>query len=343
MQLSDIIWISFSRIKEIKDYSLLSQLLSLLNTSIDTGKISKQIYKEGSMDPLSILRFHDEINSLRKELLAYQLDFEDEIGRKEWEIQIAIDPASADGPWLDPFPHPEPDLYELHERETALLYEKEALMRLPANVPSERSLEEIDEELDRIESVLEEHRRKINLEEDLKDLGDARIAFRGIIKKISMISESSSAFLNDSPYSLFKERWDKDLRFADLVDVVYDLFRDIFIDGLTRWQLLLAMNCQGEPINIVKPDGNILYAAVLIHTIVYTYNAVETRPNKNVEEWGASVLPRFGITKEDYSDRGSEVKKLKGVRKKRINDLKEYIRGLNSLKHKLPEIVSTDG
>ena len=330
MQLSDIVWISFSRIKEIKDYSLLSQLLSLLNTSIDTGKISKQIYKEGSMDPLSILRFHDEINSLRKELLAYQLDFEDEIGRKEWEIQIAIDPASADGPWLDPFPHPEPDLNELHERETALLYEKEALMRLPANVPSERSLEEIDEELDSIESVLEEHRRKINLEEDLKDLDNAKIAFRGIIKNISLISEASSAFLSDSPYSLFKQRWDKDLRFADIVDVVYDLFKDLFIDGLTKWQLLLAMNSQGEPFSIIKPD-NLLNAAVLVHTIAHTY------ADADMPDYWKTVLPRFGLSVDYYSDRGSEKSKLSKLMKERVKDLEAYIQGLNKLKQKLEE------
>lgn len=332
MELDAMLRAPLARLEEFKDPRQLYEILSLVHVFIDNERTSMQIYKEGSKDPLSILRFYGRVNDLKKKLLAHQMDFEEEIARREREIHVALNPAFADGFQFDPLPLPEPDYEELHKREAALLYEKEELMSLPANAPSDRRLEEIDEELGRIESVREKSRRKSKLEDDLKDLDDARNAFRGIIKKFTLMSENAAEFLRDTPYSIYKEKENggMDLRFADIVDVVYDLFKDMFIDGLTKWQLLLAMNCQGEPISIIKPD-NLLNAAVLVHTIAHTY------ADADMPDYWKTVLPRFGLSMDYYSDRGSEKSKLSKLMKARVKDLEAYIKGLNKLKQKLEE------
>lgn len=314
---------------QIEKISSLAEVLYFMNSSIDPEQLEKQIYKEGASDIWSVIRFRDKISDMKDYLQSHQLDFEEDINRRR---SLLLDSLSEVFSYGDLYY--ENMLTQLIQQRESLIYERESLLyhlmtdeMYPTYLKVERGIDQLDKQIQSVRNVL-------NHKDELVSLNEARKTFGEILKKIQWISASVNNYLAESKHASLIKEFNNDLLFADIIDVTYDLFNELFDPEMTKVQLLLALNLRGQG-RIPILSRSMTAISVMIYTIISGYDPYSDTWKGDREEWARMVADFFGIGEKSYEARRyAKNSVLHKMWKERVCLFEEYLASLEDFKQK---------
>ena len=306
MALFNSLWVpDLSSSMRKDDYNSLMNIFEYAESAIDPDLIRMQVYKEGKNDIWSVVAFRDKVRERKDYLQSHQLDFYEGLQDRmikiweffgEWEYACDNDYESR--------------LFELAAKRESLIEQRDGINTLlDEMIPAYNRLEE---EIKKTDDLMDDARKRYNLQEDLKYLRETKNIYKRIQDKLCQIDEFVNGYLDESKYAPLIRLFDENLMFADIIGFTYVLFRDLFNPLMTEKQLLLTLNPSGSrlPLSIKASQVAI---SVLIYTIAKSYHVFRSpevlkEDPKLVEKWETMVLPRFGITESYYKTHKYEFK-----------------------------------
>lgn len=300
----------------------LEQLLSFTNLP-EADYVSKVLYKEGMDDISAVLDFRTRVNALKQTLASRQLDVE------EFFSSLKQDPF--DGLLIpdEPFDY-DAKYFDLSRQLEELRQEREYLS-LECELGGDDwrvRMKGLDDRIAKTEKRFSEVSRILDIEERNQCACDCIARYGKILDSIRQISLVVEEFLRENSLLRMLEAIGSNLYFADIVDVVYELFKGLFVSDYSKLDLLetLSLRRSGAEALMAGKDTAI---SVLVYTIARYY-----LPGKEgMEDWDARVIGCFGIDPESYrghrSAYGSSLDKKK---KPLVTALINYLKGLNELK-----------
>lgn len=169
--------------------------------------------------------------------------------------------------------------------------------------------------------------------EKVKQLDSISDLYDNLVEAVCKMHNATIDFLSeDSPSSLWSAL-DNDLYFCDIVDVVFTLFSSmLFKPGLTKPQLLLAMNLQGSPLELADDRCKTAASAMISHIVQY-YKIDSAFLN----EWEMRIPFYFGVSESTYYSHKKDYDEKKAPEKWKntLSSFHHFLEGLNELKREI--------
>lgn len=317
------------------DEELLYSLLSVIEC-VNIQAFRSRVNREGMENFMQLYGLRDKFRDIKRSLIANAEDFKEMIEKRTNDVEIGF---NALYDYID-------DDIQL----SGLKYEKEELEKeITILRQSEEDFSSDEsagiEELNRALRACEEEEARIIEHQPLyqycKDLDRLQSIEGSYEKLLALTTEAHSAikdFLDEDTASSFLRKLDQDFRFGDIVDEVFKLFHDVlFKPGLTRPQLLLALNLQGPPVQLVN-DSCKAAASVMIQSIASYYLKDDPAFQK---EWEQKAPPQFSVPLSSYKSRKGDAKEENHIKDWKVGEkwvdfiieFRRYLTELYKLKH----------
>lgn len=230
------------------DEELLYSLLSVIEC-VNIQAFRSRVNREGMENFMLLYGLRDKFRDIKRSLLASAEDFKELIAKRTNDVEIGF---NALYDYIDDDIQLSMLNYEKEELENEIAFFHQYEDGFGADESS--GIEELNRALRACEEDMAhiiEHQPLYQYFEGLDRLERIEGSYE---KLLALTIEAHSAikdFLDEDTASSFLRKLDQDFKFGDIVDKVFELFHEVlFKPGLTRPQLLLALNLQGPPVQL---------------------------------------------------------------------------------------------
>ncbi len=318
-----------------EDNWLLCRLFDHMKSDIRPERAEKEIFREGAKDIWAVLKFRDRVDSAKNYLQAHSLDFEEEFIKRRKKIWETTD-------LLFRFTDTnyETWLQELNMGLEWLESEKDSLLFREMTDETYPRLKEIEEAISSTKEQIQNVSKHLDYQAELNALDEAEQNFEKIVEGVRQISSMVNNYLAESKHASLIKEFNNDLLFADIIDVTYGLFKELFDPEMTKVQLLLALNLRGQGrIPIMSQSKTAI--SVMIYTIISGYDPYSDTWKGDREEWARMVAGLFGIAEASYeAHRYAKNNVLHKMWKERVGLFEEYLASLDKFKQDNREILA---
>lgn len=322
---------------KLSNDELLESLRSLVDF-LDSQSLVALINENGLKDVWSLFELRDKAKVIKRELIVREDSFHELVTKRIAEAESDFDAL---------YNYIEDDIYL-----SALDYleqdaKKELDHLLEIQLLDFEGKADVDDQINELRQHLQEYeedRQRVYSHqphypfEETEQLMEVERSYMELLELAQTAHSAIKEFLEDEPIIAFIRELEGGTRFFDILEKTYDLFHDVlFKPGLTRYQLLRALQLQGPPVQLANDKCKVA-AALMIRSIAMYYLKDEPAFRK---EWEEKAPPQFSVPRSSYNSRKGDAKEEQhimdwNVGEKWIDSIIEfrrYLAGLYKLKH----------
>ena len=322
---------------KLSNEELFNSLSSIVHY-VNTQSLNALIIEKGLKDAWSLFELRDRFKVIKRQLIVRKESIQDLVTKRMIEAESGFDALydyTDDNIQLALLDDIEREIQEeLNELLSISLLDFEGNEWVDKEMNNlKQRLQEVEDERQRIYShqpqyPFEETGRLFQVESSYDDLLKLTLEAHSAIKE----------FLEEEPIIDFINELERGTQFFDIVEKTYDLFHDVlFKPGLTRFQLLRALQLQGPPVQLANGSCKAA-ASIMIKSIALYY--LKDNPTF-LKEWEQKAPPQFSVPLSSYRSRKGDAKEENHIKDWKVGEkwidsileYRRYLTGLYELKH----------